>query len=187
MGEAPEYNQVCAISTADTEEEQQALTDRLLSTAGVSTATFTSEISASFDDMLESLNYVILVIILCAGALAFVVVYNLTNINITERRRELATIKVLGFHRREVQNYIFRETNLLTLFGSIIGLGAGKLMHGFVIGTVEVDIVMFGRDIAPMSYLISFLLTNLFSQLVNQFMKRRLSKIDMVESLKSVD
>ncbi len=187
MGVDPVYNQVSAVCLADSAQERQALADALLATEGVATATFTEDISAGFDDMIVALNYVVLVIIICAGGLAFVVLYNLTNINITERRRELATIKVLGFHQLEVQQYIFRETNLLTLFGSVIGLGLGKLLHAFVVSTVEVDIVMFGRDIAPLSYLISFLLTNLFSLIVNLFMKRHLAAIDMVESLKSVD
>ncbi len=187
MGEAPVYNRIDAVTPLTDERARTALADRILAADGVSTMTYTNQMSGSFENMVSSLNYVVYVLIFCAGALAFVVLYNLTNINITERRRELATIKVLGFHRNELQNYIFRETNLLTLFGSLIGLGAGTVMHAFVIQTVEVDMVMFGRDVLPLSYLIAFLMTNFFSLLVNIFMKPSLRKIDMVESLKSVD
>lgn len=137
--------------------------------------------------MIASLNYVILVIILCAGALAFVVLYNLTNINITERQREIATIKVLGFFDREVSAYIYRETALLTLMGCALGLVLGIFMHLFVIQTVEVELVMFGRDIHALSFVWSAALTLAFSLVVNLVMYHKLKKIDMVESLKSVD
>ncbi len=187
MGEAPEYNTVAAKCILADETGRDALMAKLLDCDGVATGTYTEDSSASFDDMIRSLDYIVLVIIVCAGALAFVVVYNLTNINITERRRELATIKVLGFRRKEVCDYIFRETNMLTVLGSLIGLAAGKIMHAFVITTVEVDIVMFGRDIAWWSYLVSFALTCAFSFIVNLFMRRRIDAVDMVESLKSVD
>lgn len=187
MGEPPEYDEIDARCLIDDEQQRGQITNELLASEGVTTLTFTEDMSAKFDDMIQSLNYIVLVLILCAGALSFVVVYNLTNINITERRRELATIKVLGFFEREVCDYIFRETNMLTLLGAALGMGAGVVMHAFVITTVEVDIVMFGRAIKPMSFVISFLLTCLFSQLVNLFMRKKLAKIDMVESLKSIE
>ena len=136
---------------------------------------------------MESLNSIILVIIFCAGALAFVVLYNLTNINVTERQRELATIKVLGFRDGEVAGYIYRETSLLTILGCAVGLAFGVLMHSFVIQTVEVDMVMFGRTVEPLSFVYSALLTLLFAVIVDLVMYPKLKKIDMVKSLKSVD
>lgn len=189
MGKEPEYNEIQAICSipADQADARQSLLDSLLEKRGVSTAAFTTDARSSFDDMIASLNYVILVIILCAGALAFVVLYNLTNINITERQREIATIKVLGFFDREVSAYIYRETALLTLMGCALGLVLGIFMHLFVIQTVEVELVMFGRDIHALSFVWSAALTLAFSLVVNLVMYHKLKKIDMVESLKSVD
>lgn len=137
--------------------------------------------------MLGALNNVIVVLIAAAGMLAFVVLYNLNNINITERKRELATIKVLGFYDLEVAEYVYQENILLTLFGSAVGLGLGYLLHRFIIVTVEIDDVMFGRLIEPKSYLTGFLFTVGFSAFVNWIMYFKLKKINMVESLKSVE
>ncbi len=129
----------------------------------------------------------VLVLIVCAGLLAFIVLYNLTNINITERQREVATIKVLGFFDREVSSYIYRETAVLSIIGTAAGLVLGIFLHAFVITTTEIDMVMFGRVIKPLSYVFSAALTIVFSILVNFAMHRKLKKVDMVESLKSVD
>ena len=137
--------------------------------------------------MIESLNYIILIIIVCAGLLAFIVLYNLTNINVSERQREIATIKVLGFYDREVGAYVYRETAMLTVIGCLFGLLFGVVLHRFVITTVEVDLVMFGRTVAPLSFLWSALITAVFAVIVNLVMYKRLQKISMVESLKSVD
>ena len=115
------------------------------------------------------------------------VLYNLNNINITERQRELATLKVLGFYDVEVSEYVLRENILLTIAGILFGSGMGVLLHRFVIETVEVDAVMFGREIRPASFLYCALITGLFSVIVNIFMHRKMKKIDMVESLKSVE
>ncbi|MEA5050210.1 MAG: FtsX-like permease family protein [Oscillospiraceae bacterium] len=186
-GEAPEYNMLMGKGLAQDETQRKALSDRMLDLPEFSTVTFTSEISAKFDDMIETLNYVVAVLIFCSAALAFVVLYNLTNINVTERTRELATLKVLGFHNRETAAYIYRETGILTLMGAVLGLGLGVIMHAFVIKTVEVDLVMFGRNIRPMSFLFSFALTLVFSVVVDIAMYGKLRRIDMVESLKSVD
>ena len=139
------------------------------------------------DDMLTSLDSVIYVLIISAGLLAFVVVYNLNNININERRRELATLKVLGFYDKEVDAYVYRENILLTLIGAVLGIFLGFLLHRYVILTVEVDECMFGRNIKPLSDLYAFVLTCLFSAAVNGAMNFKLKKIDMVESLKSVE
>ena len=115
------------------------------------------------------------------------VLYNLSNININERKRELATLKVLGFYDREVDAYVYRENILITAIGILAGMGMGKILHYFVITTVEVDATMFGRNINPPSYLISAVFTVVFSVLVNAVMHQKLKKIDMIESLKSVE
>ena len=137
--------------------------------------------------MMSRLNYIVLVVVLCAAALAFIVLYNLSNINITERRRELATLKVLGFYDSEVSGYVYRENVLLTFFGILLGIALGRLLHGFVITTCEVDMVMFGHIIKPVSYLLSSLLTILFAALIGILMHFKLKRIDMVESLKSTE
>ncbi|WP_270739902.1 FtsX-like permease family protein [Massilioclostridium coli] len=187
MGELPANNQVLAICASDDEQEHEKISEDLLQQPDISTVQFLDNISQQFAKTIQSLDYVILVLIICAGLLAFVVLYNLTNINITERQRELATIKVLGFYDREVSAYVYRETTLLTILGVAVGLVFGVFLHLFVIQTVEVDMVMFGRTVHFMSYIYSILLTILFSILVNLVMSRKLKKISMVESLKSVD
>lgn len=147
----------------------------------------TSTIKDQFKDMIHSMTYVMLVLIVSAGALAFVVLYNLSNINITERMREIATIKVLGFYDREVSAYIYRENIFLTLMGALAGLGLGVLLHHYVVITAETDIVMFGRTVKWASYFYSAALTMAFSFLVNLVMHFKLRKISMVESLKSIE
>ena len=137
--------------------------------------------------MLSTLGIVIVVLIVSAGMLAFVVLYNLNNINITERQRELATLKVLGFYDKEVSQYVLRENILLTIAGIIFGSGFGVILHRYIIVTVEVDAVMFGRNIRPVSFLYCAVITCIFSVVVNLFMHWKLKKIDMVESLKSVE
>ena len=160
---------------------------QLLENDNVLNVTYTSSIEDQLDDMLRSLNLVIVVLIISAGMLAFIVLYNLNTINITERKRELATIKVLGFYDTEVAAYVYRENVLLTLIGALAGMALGWVLLQFVIVTVEVDDVMFGRVIHLTSYLYSFLFTLGFSMFVNWVMYFKLKKIDMVESLKSVD
>lgn len=187
MNEPFEPSEIDAVCVETDGEAREAIAAQLQEQEGVATAGFTEDTRASFDDLVESLNSIILVIIFCAGALAFVVLYNLTNINVTERQRELATIKVLGFRDGEVAGYIYRETSLLTILGCAVGLAFGVLMHSFVIQTVEVDMVMFGRTVEPLSFVYSALLTLLFAVIVDLVMYPKLKKIDMVESLKSVD
>ena len=145
------------------------------------------ELQRTVQDMLKSLDMVIWVLIISAGLLAFVVLYNLNNINITERRRELATLKVLGFYDGEVAAYVYRENIYLTVIGIWVGVVLGMILHRYVILTCEIDLMMFGRTIRPMSYVYSMLITALFSLFVNGVMFFRLRKIDMVESLKSVE
>lgn len=164
-----------------------AFKDELATHSNIVGTNFVPLLKGDFGNIFTSLNYVIFVLILSAFALAMVVLYNLTNININERIREIATIKVLGFYDMEVSGYVFRENAIITVIGAVLGLGLGTLLHGFVVNTAEIDMIMFGRDIAPLSFLISFGLTILFSALVNAVMHFYLKKINMVESLKSVE
>lgn len=137
--------------------------------------------------MMDSMDYIVFLIIACAGCLAFIVLYNLTNINITERIREIATIKVLGFYARETADYVFRENLLLTCMGAVVGLGLGKWLHSFVMYNINIDMISFKTTIAPVSYVWSFLLTFVFAMLVNGVMYFKLEKINMAESLKSIE
>ena len=137
--------------------------------------------------MMESLNVIIILVIGCAGSLAFIVLYNLTNINITERIREIATIKVLGFYANETAAYVFRENILLTIMGAAVGLLLGKGLHAFVMSEVVVDMITFDVRINGISYVIGFVMTLVFTVLVNLFMRGKLNSISMTESLKSVD
>ena len=137
--------------------------------------------------MIESLDLLVVMIIVCAAFLAFIVLYNLTNINITERIREIATIKVLGFYKNETASYIFRENLILTLIGSLIGLGLGTAFHAFVMSQVDVDQISFAVRILPIKYVYSVLLTLVFALIVNCFMRGKLDRVSMTESLKSVD
>lgn len=186
-GKAPEYNSILFdLKDASTRELSQT-GEELLKYDGVLNVTYTNSIEDQLNTMLQSLNLVIVVLIVSAGLLAFVVLYNLNNINITERRRELATLKVLGFYDMEVSSYVYRENIMLTIFSIVVGIVLGALLHRFVITTVEVDAVMFGRVVKWQSYLYSALFTTAFSLFVNWVMYYKLKKIDMVESLKSVE
>lgn len=187
FGEEPDYNQL-QLNYEDTSAGvQRQMGSDMMNQRACAGITFVTDLEQQIQDMLQALNIVIYVLILSAGLLAFVVLYNLNNINITERRREMATLKVLGFYDSEVAMYVYRENIILT----IIGIGAGALMgaflHRFIIQTVEVDLMMFGRQISFFSYLLSGLITLIFSVLVNLVMYRNLKKIDMIESLKSVE
>ena len=154
---------------------------------GISAVNVNRDMLSRVSGMMKSMNYIIFVIIACAATLAFIVLYNLNNINITERQRELATLKVLGFFDGEVASYVYRENMVLTLFGVIAGMGIGTFLHHCVIQTVEVDMMMFGRNVFPRSYGWSALITLAFALFVNFMMFYRLRKIDMIESLKSVE
>ena len=137
--------------------------------------------------MMESLNIIVVIVIICAAGLAFIVLYNLTNINITERIREIATIKVLGFFKRETESYVFRENLLLTVLGMFPGLVLGKFLHAFVMSQIQIDLIAFDTRVAPVSYLYSAILTVVFAWLVNRGMSGKLENVSMTESLKSVD
>lgn len=185
-GKAPEYNSAfyCAEGGVEAAEE---IGRELLRCDAVLNVTYTKSLKAQLDHMLGALDVVIVVLIVSAGMLAFVVLYNLNNININERKRELATIKVLGFYDGEVAAYVYRENILLTIVGAAVGIFIGKFLHLYIIRTVEVDMCMFGRNILPQSFVIGTLFTFAFSLIVNLAMYYKLKKIDMVESLKSVE
>ncbi len=186
FGVKPEMNSLlCLLPEEGPEGGEDALTTELLKCGDVAMTMSTEELSRSFNNSISSINYIVVVLIISAGALAFVVVYNLTNINITERVKELATIKVLGFYESEVAAYVYRETAALTVIGTAAGLLLGIALHQFVIRTAEVDMVMFGRSIYAPSYLLAAVLTVLFSVLVNLVMYRKLARISMVESMKA--
>lgn len=186
-GSAPEYGTVVYDAGGTAGEEQSGLGQKILSYDAALGITYTSGFRARLDEMLETLDSVIYVLIISAGLLAFVVLYNLNNININERKRELATIKVLGFYDGEVAAYVYRENVLLTIIGAGLGCVLGIILHRFVILTVEVEMCMFGRNINLPSFLLAVLFTVGFSVVVNFVMYFKLKKIDMVESLKSVE
>ena len=161
--------------------------ETLMKMDGVASYSYIATIRDSFEDSMDAINYAVVIIIVAAAALAFVVLYNLTNINITERRSELATLKVLGFYDGETTAYVLRENVFLTIFGVILGLVLGRFLHSWMVLTVEVDLVMFGRTAPPYAYVLAAAMTALFSLIVNVAAHFRLKKIDMVESLKTVE
>jgi len=167
--------------------QAQELEKELVSLDGITSLSRIEDTRKTFSSSLASVDYAVILVIVCAAALAFVVLYNLTNINITERMRELATLKVLGFYDGELSAYVYRENVILTVFGVAMGMVMGKLLHQWLILTVEIDLLMFGRVLDTTSYLYSILLTVIFSLVVNLAAHRRLKKLDMVESLKTVE
>ena len=187
FGEKPEYENIVFTMQEDCKDDLEMAGSRILANPGALSISYTSSLASQVDRMLSTLDAVILVLIVSAGMLAFVVLYNLNNINITERQRELATLKVLGFYDGEVSQYVLRENVILTVLGIMFGAVFGILIHRYVITTVEVDAVMFGRNIKPLSFLYSGILTSIFSIVVNVVMHFKLKTIDMVESLKSVE
>lgn len=187
FGEKPDYPDIEFTLKEEYKEEAEAIGQEILTYPAALSITYTTTIAEQVDRMLGTLGLVIVVLIVSAGMLAFVVLYNLNNINITERKRELATLKVLGFFDGEVSQYVLRENILLTILGIIFGSGFGVILHRFIIVTVEVDSVMFGRNVRPVSFLYCAVLTSVFSAVVNLAMHFKLKKIDMVESLKSVE
>lgn len=187
FGEKPEYSSTVYTMKEDAESDLETLGNAILKYPAALSISYTSSTAGQVERMLGSLGAVIWVLIISAGMLAFVVLYNLNNINITERQRELATLKVLGFYDGEVSQYVFRENILLSFIGILVGAVFGILLHRYVITTVEVDAVMFGRNIKPISFVYSGIITFGFSMFVNMVMHFKLKKINMVESLKSVE
>lgn len=174
-------------SKKTTKKFERNLGNKIMNIDGVQSVTFYSSLQKNFKDMIKSISYIVVVLVISAACLAFVVLYNLSNVNISERKREIATIKVLGFTRKEVDAYINRETILLTILGSLIGLGIGIGLHHLIMNLAEMDDIMFGRTINSISYVISFVMTIGFNAIINLFMHKKLNNIQMVESLKAVE
>ena len=187
FGRAPTYNMLDVTLTDNSSAAQETFSIGLLDDSRIVAVSFLDQNVSDFKNMLNALNMVVIVMIICASGLAFVVLYNLTNINIAERVREIATFKVLGFYNNETARFIYRENILLTLMGIAVGLVLGVFLTGFIIRTVEVDNVMFGRDIYFSTYVFATLLTMGFSLLVNFLMSFKIKAVNMVESLKSVE
>lgn len=182
-----EFNEAIGIIKNTSKQSEDELSMELIKKEGITNVSFNTVFKESFEDTIRSLNYVVLIMIISAGALAFVVLYNLTNVNISERIREIATIKVLGFYDGEVSAYIYRENTILTTIGTLVGLVMGVFLHRFIMTTVEMDNIMFGLKLDLKSYIISTALTLIFAILVNFAMYYKLRNVEMVESLKSID
>ena len=187
FGDTPVYNMILARYSGLDEEAETAMSEQIVAVNHVMTMQLQKHMMETFTQMLKAMDTVVLVLILSAGMLAYVVLYNLANVNINERIREIATLEVLGFNDKEVSQYVFRESIVLTLIGAVLGLALGRLLTAFVVQTAEIDIVMFGREVKFWSYIWAFALTILFSWIVNRFMHKPLRQISMVESLKSVE
>lgn len=184
----PDNNAIYVSMTDDVDDEtKDDIINGLLRLDNVLSASFIDSNRDTFDNLLDNINYIVLVIIIASGGLAFIVLYNLTNININERKKELATFRVLGFYNEEVASYIFRETAILTLVGILVGLGLGTILHKFVILTVEDPEFMFGRDVKLISYGLSTLITMVFALIVNLFMSKKIRAIKMADSMKAND
>lgn len=180
----PAYKNAYAISD---QEDKYSVSALLRNNEGVAAISVVNDIRVMVDNMMQSLDSIIWLVIACAGALGFVVIYNLNNINITERSREIATLKVLGFYQDETGAYIFRETITLTLIGGILGLFMGKLLHIFIMNEIKVEMVSFKQQILGISYIISLLATFIITFLVNWMLRKKINRINMAESLKSVE
>lgn len=168
------------------QSNQKTLED-YMKTKQYGSISYMDDVGSSFNKQVQSVDMVVIILIVCAGALNFIVLYNLTNINIQERKSEIATIKVLGFRKKEVYDYVFRENILLSIIGSIIGMFFGYVLHQFIIRTVELDMTMFIRTLNPWSYIIAVALTIGFTLFINLTMRRVLNRVNMVESLKSIE
>ena len=185
FGEAPGYE--AAWVNYQTDEDAQAASAALTGAKNAAAVTLSLDFRSRVATMMQSLRYIVLVVVLGAAALAFIVLYNLTNINITEREREIATIKVLGFYDGETNRYVFRENIILTVLGALVGLPMGKLLHAYVMGQIKIDLMCFDVRVAPLSYLISAALTLVFGLLVNLALRRKIRAIDMSQALKSIE
>lgn len=184
FGDSAALNTLLLRSSA---QDNGEFSKQLLQTDGITSVTMNTDTQTQVDEAMGNLNIIVALMIVSAGLLAIVVLYNLNNINITERRRELATLKVLGFYDGELERYVFRENIILTVVGMLLGIIIGVILHFFVMRSVETDTMMFGRQIKWYSYIFSIVLTAAFSILVNVLMSFKLRKIDMIESLKSTE
>lgn len=186
-GENVSFNSFYGLLKNTSETVQDNTSDYLKKIKYIDSVSFKNNVSLDFNKSVNSTNMVIVILTVSAGVLAFVVMYNLTNINISERKRELATIKLLGFYDHELAAYIYRENMILTVMGSLIGIPVGVLIDMFVISSAETNVIMFLRKISPVYFVYSILLTVLFAVIVNLAMYKRFDKIDMIESLKSAE
>lgn len=184
-GAEPEYKSAYANVKDDTDIHEAAA--RIVDMKNVISVSVIQDMRERVSGMMDSMDYIVALIIVCAGSLAFIVLYNLTNINITERIREIATIKVLGFYAKETADYVFRENLILTAFGALVGLLLGKWLHRFIMYNIQIDMVSFKTIIEPLSYILSLVLTFAFAMFVNGIMFFKLEKINMAESLKSIE
>lgn len=187
IGERVRFNSFYGILNNTSESSQNNTSKTLSSIEGVNSVSFKNKIQVSFDKSMDSINSVVVVMIVSAGILAFVVIYNLTNININERKRELATIKLLGFYNNELAFYIYRENIILTVIGSLAGIVYGIFINRLIVSTAETNVMMFLKTINSIYFLYAAALTILFSLIVNLAMYRRFDKIDMIESLKNAE
>lgn len=188
FGDKPQQNQLwCLLTGAEEGQKRESLSESLLSNASIASISFTSDMQESMESMVGALRYIVAVLILSAAALVFVVLFSLTTISLEERGRELATIKVLGFFDRELAAYVYRENAVLTVLGIGAGLLLGVLLQRYIIGTMEIDMIMFSRDLLFSSYVLSAGLTLVFALIVNFIMLWFIKRIDMVSSLKSVE
>ena len=185
FGEEPTVNAAFAVSVED--GDLHSIAASLINDCGADGVSVSADLRERVDGMMASMNYIILLVIICAGALAFIVLFNLGNINITERVREIATIKVLGFYPSETNAYVFRENIVLTAIAALVGLPVGKWFHAFVMNEIQVDLLSFDVHVEPRSYLLALVMTFAFALIVNCAMYFRLNKINMAESLKSIE
>lgn len=185
MGQEPKMN-TAYVNVADGKDAGEVATE-LLNMSSVASVDISEDHIKQIGNMLSSLDYVVLIVLVCAGALAFIVIYNLTNISINERIREIATIKVLGFYENESASYVFRENLILTVMSALVGLPMGMALHRYVMAQIRIKSMYFGHRILPMSFVWSVIITFVFAVIVDFFMYFRLKKINMAESLKSVD
>ena len=186
VGTDLDYTAIYANCTED-ETERELFTEELHDRPEVETVTYNDETIDTYRKMLSSVNMIVVVLVVAAAALAFIVLYNLTNINITERLREIATIKVLGFYKAETAMYVFRENMLLTVVGAVAGIPLGILLHKFVMSQIQVDMVFFNIHVGTRSFVMSMIYTFIFAVLVDLVMIRRLERINMAESMKSIE
>ena len=161
--------------------------DKISDSEDIVAISVNEDVKVGIDEMMQSLNYIIILVILCAGALAFIVLFNLSNINLTERVREIATIEVLGFYPRETGAYVFRENLILVILGIIAGLPTGMALHRFIMKQIQVDMVSFENVIEPLSYIYTVITVLVFTFIVDRVMRLKLKKINMAEALKSIE
>ncbi len=186
-GENLEYNEFYGLLKSTSESTEDAMSKTLTGISDVGSVSYRNNTYIDYNKSMDSINSVVLILIISAGVLAFVVIYNLTNINISERKRELATIKLLGFYNNELASYVYKENMILTVIGSLAGIGVGILLNSFVLNTAETNVLMFLKTLNPIYFVYSILLTVLFSVVVNLAMYQKFDKIDMIESLKSAE